>query len=775
MDKLVSVLQPLVLKVRTDVSAKKLNGKMHWTKEALTKELLQIHVSGGASRGVCPIKAGESTTMVGLLDLDSHQGQTSWSEMVNVAKEIIGALSAKDMQPVTFRSSGGKGIHIYLLWDQPQDAYSVRVFFSEILTSLGYKNGTSGVANKEIEVFPKQSSVPLGGYGNQFILPFAGLSAFLEPLDNFNPVSNDSLNDMLWYVSPDVPEIQKSELVKSRPRSEFFNADLMVIKEMLKHIDPTDYDVWIKVGMAINYETNASYDGLLLWDEWSIEAPNYLSFEDLEYKWDSFKGNNPRLVTINTIRKLAEKGGWKEDVFPENPSIAQEKARPLDPNNHSDVARKVLANRFSSEEGSSLIRNQGYWYQHNGSAYDERSEEGIRSDVRSYLDNSYKLNSKGDISPFNPSMAHMNGVTDALKAATMIENINPPSWLDEHTNKDPRDFICMQNGILYVPSRELYPHSVKFFNLNSLPYDWEETGEPVEWLKFLNSVWPNDQESIETLQEIIGYLLTPDTRQQKMFLIKGPIRSGKGTILHVIKGLLGAANTCGPTLTSLSGSFGLQPLIGKLAAIIPDARIGGGMPKQTIVERLLMVSGEDSVTVEVKHKPSWNGVLSVRILILTNEVPQLGDAAGALASRFITLQMTKSFYGQEDLDLKNRVLSELPQIFNWALAGKERLDARGYFVQPEFGLPVLNDLEILNSPIKAFVKDSCELGFMFENSKNRLYKGWIDWCYDNGRAPGTKDQFCANLVNAFPKIRSSRRRFHKGSRDHFFLGIKLVI
>lgn len=40
-------------------------------------------------------------------------------------------------------------------------------------------------------------------------------------------------------------------------------------------------------------------------------------------------------------------------------------------------------------------------------------------------------------------------------------------------------------------------------------------------------VWGDDIESIHTLQEIFGYLLTTDTTQQKMFLLKGPKRSGK--------------------------------------------------------------------------------------------------------------------------------------------------------------------------------------------------------------------------------------------------------
>ncbi|MDZ7735869.1 MAG: hypothetical protein U5P41_07065 [Gammaproteobacteria bacterium] len=55
----------------------------------------------------------------------------------------------------------------------------------------------------------------------------------------------------------------------------------------------------------------------------------------------------------------------------------------------------------------------------------------------------------------------------------------------------------------------------------------------------------------------------------------GPRRSGKGTILRVMTALLGRSNVAAPTLSSLAAPFGLQPLIGKTAGLISDARLGG--------------------------------------------------------------------------------------------------------------------------------------------------------------------------------------------------------
>jgi hypothetical protein len=47
----------------------------------------------------------------------------------------------------------------------------------------------------------------------------------------------------------------------------------------------------------------------------------------------------------------------------------------------------------------------------------------------------------------------------------------------------------------------------------------------------------------------------------------------------------------------------------------------------------------------------------------------------------------------------NRLLPELPGILNWAIAGWERLLARGYFVQPPSTTDAIEELEALGSSV----------------------------------------------------------------------------
>ena len=183
---LAAALQPLLQRVRTDVTAvKKASGEQAWTKQPLTPERLARHLNGGPARGVCPIKEGERVTMVALLDFDSHGGEVGWIDMSEVVRRVVDVLEfAWGLCPILFRSSGGRGVHLYLLWDEAQDAYSVRELLKDALTSVGLKDGPGGVKEGEVEVFPRQNEVPMGGFGNQAILPLAGKSVPLSLIDD---------------------------------------------------------------------------------------------------------------------------------------------------------------------------------------------------------------------------------------------------------------------------------------------------------------------------------------------------------------------------------------------------------------------------------------------------------------------------------------------------------------------------------------------------------------------------------------------------------------
>jgi putative DNA primase/helicase len=463
------------------------------------------------------------------------------------------------------------------------------------------------------------------------------------------------------------------------------------------------------------------------------------------------------------------------------PVTPLEDARPvpfvLDEKDPLPTARTFLAANYMNDVGATLHRHRGGFYAWLGTHYVETSEAEIRAKLYNFLGQAFCV-ADGQRKPFKPTTTKVNDVLDALRAiAHLRDGLGPPAWLDERDRPAPADLIACRNGLLHVPSGRLARHSPLFFGLNAVEFDYDaEAPEPDEWIKFLWTLWPDDGEAIDCLQEVFGYLLTTDTRQHKMFLLVGPPRSGKGTIARVLKALLGGANIAGPTLNSLGMQFGKAPLIGKQLAVISDARLSGRADAAAIAEALLTVSGEDGITIDRKHRESWYGTLPTRFLILTNELPRIMDSSGALASRFIVLTLTKSFFGSEDLGLTNRLLGELPSILNWALEGLRRLQTRGHFRQPASSDEAIQELKDLGSPIGAFIRERCERGPEKAVQCDTLFANWRVWCEAQGRDhPGTVQSFGRDLRAAVPGLKVVQRSNGRGGKEpREYIGIGLA-
>jgi putative DNA primase/helicase len=467
-----------------------------------------------------------------------------------------------------------------------------------------------------------------------------------------------------------------------------------------------------------------------------------------------------------------------------NGRAQKEPAEILDPNNPMNSARVLRTKKFTSNSAPTLWRHRGCFLLWTGSYFARVDEETIRTYIWTFLEKAKrqqlnKVTGRWEIKPFKPKRAHVAEITEALTALCQLdEHIDPPAWLppDDDSNPPAGEFFACGNGLLHLPSGKLHAATPTYFCLNASAVIYDAKAKAPQWLAFLHQLNGKDQQATELLQDWYGYALTPDTSQQKIIGIIGPKRSGKGTLARIATRLLGASSVAGPTMNSLGETFGLEPLITKSLAIISDVRIGKRTETSIIVERLLSISGEDRITVARKFLQAWHGKLPTRIVFLSNELLALTDGSGAFASRLMIILLTKSFYGKEDPQLTSKLATELSGILNWAIVGYRRLTKRGYFVQPESAREVVEDIETLGSPIKAFVRDLCEVGpglSVAIDSPYRCYKHV--WCEAEGRKdPGTKEWFGRNLHSAVPGLKTTRPQANTGKpRSRIYKGIRL--
>jgi putative DNA primase/helicase len=443
------------------------------------------------------------------------------------------------------------------------------------------------------------------------------------------------------------------------------------------------------------------------------------------------------------------------------------------------IARPFIDRYFTEADGTcALHHHRSTFYRWSGTAYPEAEEPNLRAKLYRFIADEclVKAGKDGETKPADPNIGLVNNAIDALRAETHLDReVAAPAWLDQVPDIDPKDVIACTNGLLHLPTMTLLRHTPAFFNHNSLDFAYDPNAPvPLEWNRFLGQLWPGDFEAIDTLHEIFGYCLTADTSHPKIFNIIGPRRSGKGTIAKILGRLVGRQNVSSPTLASLSEQFGLAPLIGKLVAIIGDARLCGKVDHYVIVERLLSISGEDELNVNRKGIDHWIGQLLTRVVITSNEILKLPDASGAFSGRIVLLTLQNSFYGKEDRGLLGKLVPELSGILNLAIKGWYRLRSRGYFVTPASSASQMEQIEDLSSPIGQFVRERCEIGECWSVSVDALFDAWCAHCATQGRDhPGTKAVFGKDLTAAYPQIRKRRVGGDTAGREHVYYGIKI--
>lgn len=428
-------------------------------------------------------------------------------------------------------------------------------------------------------------------------------------------------------------------------------------------------------------------------------------------------------------------------------------------------------------------RYRATWLVWTGTQYRELTEEEFAGRLWGVLKNAFYVDDSNGflmMQEFNPTTSKVREVTAGLKSELMLSDLTTTnSWIG--TDPGHGTVVPAKNGLVRLSDRTVMDHTPQYFNLTSVPFDYDAAAECPNWLAFLAEQWGEDPESTQLLQEFFGLVISGKTSFQKALQLIGPKRSGKSTIMRILTALVGANNVVGPTLQDFSQNFGLSMMTDKTLAVIGDAR--GRIEGQT-ASKLLSITGEDVIQVDRKNRDPWSGKLPVRLVILSNELVNFGDPT--LVSRFLTIKTTRSFIGQEDTTLGERLNAELAGILNWAIEGLERLEARGHFVQPESTKYLVEAQTNRSSSLEDFLEEYCAVAVTAEEhqdkgfrvTKDELFSAWRAYCQVNNiQDRMTKQTLTAKLgMVDIPgaRIKGARLRGDGGKLAQFYTGIKLV-
>lgn len=366
-------------------------------------------------------------------------------------------------------------------------------------------------------------------------------------------------------------------------------------------------------------------------------------------------------------------------------------------------------------------------------------------------------------------------IHDLCKLKT--EDDTGPFWIDRRGDDwEPDECIVFSNGILNVErwrngdADHFRAHTPRLFVRSKLGFEYDpKAPEPVEWHKFLASIWDDPQMKL-LLQMWLGYVMVSDCSLHKFLLMIGAARGGKGTIAGVMEDMVGGCSAA-PKYASLTKEHGLAALIGKRLAIFPDQGVVKPSEMMELGKLLKGLSADDKFTINPKFQQQFSAKLKIKIVLQSNDDLCFVEDSNALRARQLFLVFTKSFAGKEDYELPKKLKAESAGIALWALEGYRLLRENGNrFVEPEASKRLADETHSKSNPVGEFVRECCLVGEKYQVRKEDLHKRFVQWASDREQEPLDERTFGKRLLANCRDVDGSKRE-STGDRKKLYVGI----
>jgi len=348
--------------------------------------------------------------------------------------------------------------------------------------------------------------------------------------------------------------------------------------------------------------------------------------------------------------------------------------------------------------------------------------------------------------------------TASLPGVLIPHHIERMTWLPDRSR---RRYVAMQNGLIDLdavledrPEDEcILPHSTDWFSTISLPYSFEKNAKCPLWQSFLQRNFDGDQEVIDLLQEWAGYLLTPDTNQQKFLLLEGEGGNGKGVYSAGLIGMLGTDNCGYVSLEAFGDRFSKTSTLGKLLNISADS---GDVDKMAEGQLKSFIAG-DPMTFDRKGISAIEARPTARLMICCNQRPRFSDRSDGIWRRMMPVYMGVQISEDERVIGMDKSewweeQGELPGIFLWALRGLARLHVQGRFTVPAAVKENMDDYKSEMNPAKMFLDEYIEESTNEEIRSSILYDFYKNWANNFGYRPLSERQFFKEVKRKFKRL-----------------------
>jgi len=395
--------------------------------------------------------------------------------------------------------------------------------------------------------------------------------------------------------------------------------------------------------------------------------------------------------------------------------------------------------RYCYETGYWLVWNGKVWEKDTGAQIMALAKETVRG-IYTEAANTSDKNQRKELAD-HAKKSESEGKLHAMIA--LARDLVPIKVQDLDANN--MLFNC-QNGTIDLRTGILKPHQREDFITLISPVEYGPNTHSDLWVRHLIRVTGNNQGLVAYLQRVFGYCLTGETKEQVMFFIFGPTKTGKSKTIGAIVWVLGDYAKQTPSDTLLIKRYGGHSdkarLVGSRMVVAIEAEKGEKLASALIKN----MTGEDRMTARFLYREHFEFYPTFKIFLVANDKPIIRGEDSAMWER-VKLIPFKQFIplAERDKDLAETLKEEGQGILAWMVKGCLDWQKRKDLMEPE---EVSTETAIYRSEMDIlgdFLDDCCIVERTAKVAHGDLYQAYEEWCHQNDEETITKKMLTIEL------------------------------
>ena len=344
------------------------------------------------------------------------------------------------------------------------------------------------------------------------------------------------------------------------------------------------------------------------------------------------------------------------------------------------------------------------------------------------------------------------------------------SVTENELNQDPYK-LGVNNGVVDLRSGQLLPNVPELLLTRHCNAEFVDDAPCPLWTTFLDEVFEGDQETIDSIQRLLGYTLIGHANEEILVICYGFGSNGKSVFNNVVQEITGEyAVTAPSSLLVLRRSGDASPrndlaaLAGARYVSINEFQAGDRLDEQ-IVKTL---AGRERISARYLHKEFFEYQPVFTPWLRTNHKPIITGEDDGIWRRLMVLRFGRQFKEHEkDPHLQDKLLAERDGILQWMLEGARLYLKDGIKPSPRMRMEAATyrrESDLLGE----FLLDTVAADPNGRVNQTRLYADYQEWCEANGLRANSKKSFTQRLAE---------RGYRDGKSDgnRFYLGLSYPV